>query len=77
MAELRRKWLDLQNFENVNSEAMDKLFDLTGIFKVKQNAFSIFKSAMALNKMSAATKKKNLFSVNLAFLGNPGTVSND
>ncbi|KAI8896071.1 hypothetical protein BC833DRAFT_599019, partial [Globomyces pollinis-pini] len=66
-------WQSVKSNEGCQSRAMEKLLELTGLEKVKRTCVSLFKSAMAFQKMSHADRQANPISINLAFLGNPGT----
>lgn len=66
-------WEDLKAKEGRQSKAMEELLKLTGLKKVKESAIKMFKAALALMKLSPDARKKNMGSLNFAFLGNPGT----
>ncbi|KAG1712488.1 hypothetical protein DVH05_000232 [Phytophthora capsici] len=67
------KWESIKSQYGCHSEAMEELMKLVGLKKVKQTAVNLFKTAMALQKMSPAQRKKNSMVFNYCFLGNPGT----
>lgn len=71
---LKQEWegLKAENREEVASQAMDELLDLTGLRKVKEEAIRLWKSALQLKKMDTGTRKKNPITANYCFLGNPG-----
>ncbi|RLN63252.1 hypothetical protein BBJ28_00018439 [Nothophytophthora sp. Chile5] len=67
------KWDQLKSESGCRSEAMEDLLKLVGLRKVKQSAYLLFKNAIALQKMSATQRKKNMMAFNYCFVGNPGT----
>lgn len=70
---VRDEWESLKARTGCTSRAIEKLLDLTGLKRVKQEAVAFFKSAMAISKMSAKDRSNNSLTLNFAFLGNPGT----
>ncbi|KAI8995867.1 P-loop containing nucleoside triphosphate hydrolase protein [Gaertneriomyces semiglobifer] len=66
-------WENVKIRDGVQSAAMDKLLQLTGLNKVKRAAIQLFESAAAFMKMSLKDRKANTLTLNYCFLGNPGT----
>jgi len=71
--QIRDKWQMLKDEENVQSEAMDKLIELTGLKKVKNFTIDLFKSAIKFNQMDESFRKANPKTLNFCFLGNAGS----
>ncbi|KAJ3187506.1 hypothetical protein HDU85_006800 [Gaertneriomyces sp. JEL0708] len=66
-------WENVKIRDGVQSAAMDKLLQLTGLKKVKLAAIQLFESAAAFMKMSLKDRRANTLTLNYCFLGNPGT----
>ncbi len=66
-------WEELKANEGVSSDAMDKLMNLQGLRKVKQEAVRIFSLSVKLMRMDEEKRKLNVPNLNFVFLGNPGT----
>ena len=64
------KWEALKEAEGVESKQMDELMKLTGLRKVKNSAFEIFKAALKFSKLSPEVQAANPKSLNFCFLGN-------
>ena len=64
------KWEALKRDEGVESEKMDELMKLTGLRKVKNSAFDIFKAALKFSQLSEEVQAANPKSLNFCFLGN-------
>ena len=64
------KWEALKEAEGVESEQMDELMKLTGLRKVKNSAFEIFKAALKFSQLSPEVQAANPKSLNFCFLGN-------
>ncbi|TYZ68458.1 hypothetical protein PybrP1_004317 [[Pythium] brassicae (nom. inval.)] len=72
-ASVDERWCLLKQHEGCHSDAMEELLKLVGLRRVKDSALKLFKSALALQKMPAAKRKKNALALNYCFMGNPGT----
>lgn len=72
---LQEQWEQLQMDYplETKSDAMAELLRLTGLRKVKEEALSLWNSALQLRKMDPEARKKNLLTANYCFLGNPGS----
>ena len=64
------KWEALKEAEGVESKQMDELMKLTGLRKVKNSAFEIFKAALKFSQLSPEVQAANPKSLNFCFLGN-------
>lgn len=64
------KWEALKEAEGVESKQMDELMKLTGLRKVKNSAFDIFKAALKFSQLSPEVQAANPKSLNFCFLGN-------
>ena len=64
------KWEALKEAEGVESKQMDELMKLTGLRKVKNSAFEIFKAALKFSQLSLEVQAANPKSLNFCFLGN-------
>ena len=64
------KWEALKEAEGVESEQMNELMKLTGLRKVKNSAFEIFKAALTFSRLSPEVQAANPKSLNFCFLGN-------
>ena len=64
------KWEALKEAEGVESKQMDELMKLTGLRKVKNSAFEIFKAALKFSELSPEVQAANPKSLNFCFLGN-------
>ena len=64
------KWEALKRDEGVQSKQMDELMKLTGLRKVKNSAFDIFKAALKFSQLSEEVQAANPKSLNFCFLGN-------
>ena len=64
------KWEALKDAEGVESEQMDELMKLTGLRKVKNSVFEIFKAALKFSQLSPEVQAANPKSLNFCFLGN-------
>lgn len=67
------RWRLLKQQKGCQSEAMEELLKMVGLRRVKDSALKLFKSAVALQKMEPAKRKKNAPALNYCFMGNPGT----
>jgi hypothetical protein len=71
---LNEDWRVLkQKYPAFSSDAMDKLLELTGLAKVKEEALKIWRAAMQLKTLDEKIREKNMFTCNYVFMGNPGT----
>uniref|UniRef100_A0A0G4I8T0 AAA+ ATPase domain-containing protein n=1 Tax=Chromera velia CCMP2878 TaxID=1169474 RepID=A0A0G4I8T0_9ALVE len=72
----RGLWEQLKKEEpagTCDSEAMEKLLNLTGLKKVKITAVQIYKTALKISRMPENVQQENAPALNFVFLGNPGT----
>ena len=70
-----KQWDELKTKypEEVSSQATEKLLNLTGLRKVKEEAIRTWNTAIQLKRMSSDARKENQMTANYVFLGNPGT----
>lgn len=69
------RWQELKEEfpDETKSESMETLLSLTGLSKVKREAFEIYKSSLHIRQLSDEIQEANRFAANFCFLGNPGT----
>jgi hypothetical protein len=67
----KQRWEILKKTEGVTSDAMEDLFQMKGIEKVKTSMVQLFEMAIFLNKQDPETRDANKGSHNYCLLGNP------
>jgi hypothetical protein len=68
---IQDEWEELKEDypDNTKSEAMEKLLSLTGLTKVKKEAFEIYKASLQFKNLSREIQKANTMTANFCFLG--------